>query len=75
MTYWRTYSAADATVGRRVLSRPDSRGEAMEGELLEVRDGTVTVRYKTLGHPVLLYRDGRWCREFETTVDIILIES
>lgn len=75
MKYWITFTSDAAQVGKRVLARPDSRGEALEGVIIRVLEYGIVVQYDTLSSTTELHDMGRWNAEFETTLDAILIEA
>lgn len=75
MRYWTTFKFDTAQAGKRVLARPDSRGEALEGIIVRVLEYGIIVQYDAMSCTTELHDSGRWNTEFETTLDAILIEA
>lgn len=70
-----TFHSSLATIGARIISRPNSRGESLTGIIFNLTDEHIQVDYAGYGN-CTLNRNGRLMGnnlKIETNLDIILI--
>lgn len=74
--HWTTFKPDLASVGKRVASFPDHRGNVREGVIFEIDEHTIRVDYAGYGVCTLKRRNGRlWNDHIDTSLDIGMIEA